>query len=157
MNLIEKFFYFEQSLNLSFKEIGEIFDKSENWARVTYYRAKCTLAERMNVDMKCNIIKDLLPSYIDCLCSEETAFEVETHIERCAQCNKTMQMMEQPTQHIVEPKFEEAKEPFKRINKKRRFQVIAASLLTFLIMIISYQVVENVGVVNQFFFPWSTE
>lgn len=52
-----------------------------------------------------------------------------------------------------EPKFEEAKEPFKRINKKRRFQVIAASLLTFLIMIISYQVVQNVVVVNQFFFP----
>lgn len=25
---------------LSFKEIGEIFGKSENWARVTYYRAK---------------------------------------------------------------------------------------------------------------------
>ena len=25
---------------LSFREIGEIFSKSENWARVTYYRAK---------------------------------------------------------------------------------------------------------------------
>ena len=103
--------------------------------------------------MKCNIIQDLLPSYIDGICSEETAFEVETHIESCAQCNKTMKMMEQPTQHIVETNVEEAKEPFKRINKKRRLQVIAASLLTFMIMIISYQVVQNVGVVNQFFFP----
>lgn len=26
--------------NLSFREIGEIMGKSENWARVTYYRAK---------------------------------------------------------------------------------------------------------------------
>ncbi|WP_295089720.1 sigma-70 family RNA polymerase sigma factor [Ruminococcus sp.] len=25
---------------LSFREIGEIFNKTENWARVTYYRAK---------------------------------------------------------------------------------------------------------------------
>ena len=25
---------------LSFREIGEILGKSENWARVTYYRAK---------------------------------------------------------------------------------------------------------------------
>ena len=25
---------------LSFREIGEIFGKTENWARVTYYRAK---------------------------------------------------------------------------------------------------------------------
>ncbi|ARJ39284.1 hypothetical protein SporoP8_10625 [Sporosarcina ureae] len=103
--------------------------------------------------MRCNIIQDLLPSYIDGICSEETAAEVQTHIEECVQCNKMMQMMQQPTQHIVESKFEEAKEPFKRINKKRRFQVITASLLTFLIMIIGYQVVQNVGVVNQFFFP----
>ena len=103
--------------------------------------------------MKCNIIQDLLPSYIDGICSEETASEVETHIENCAQCKKMMQMMKQPTQHIVETNVEEAKEPFKRINKKRRLQVIAASLLTFMIMIIGYQVVQNVGVVNQFFFP----
>lgn len=103
--------------------------------------------------MKCNIIQDLLPSYIDGICSEETAFEVENHVKNCVKCNKTMQMMQQPTQYIVEPNVEEAKEPFKRINKKRRFQVIAASLLTFMIMIISYQVVQNVGVVNQFFFP----
>ena len=26
--------------NLSFKEIGEVFGKSENWARVTFYRSK---------------------------------------------------------------------------------------------------------------------
>lgn len=29
---------------LSFREIGEIFGKSENWARVTYYRAKQKLS-----------------------------------------------------------------------------------------------------------------
>ena len=29
---------------LSFKEIGEIFGKNENWARVTYYRAKQKLS-----------------------------------------------------------------------------------------------------------------
>ncbi len=33
------------SQELSFREIGEIFGKSENWARVTYYRAKQKLAD----------------------------------------------------------------------------------------------------------------
>ncbi|MGE7921308.1 RNA polymerase sigma factor [Viridibacillus sp. NPDC093762] len=37
-------------MDLSFKEIGEIFDKSENWARVTYYRAKLKLAERIDLN-----------------------------------------------------------------------------------------------------------
>ena len=33
---------------LSFKEIALIFEKNETWARVTYYRAKIQLKERMN-------------------------------------------------------------------------------------------------------------
>lgn len=32
---------------LSFKQIGEIFDKSENWARVTYYRSKLKVKENL--------------------------------------------------------------------------------------------------------------
>ena len=32
---------------LSFRDIGAIFGKTENWARVTYYRARIKLQERM--------------------------------------------------------------------------------------------------------------
>ena len=32
---------------LSFREIGEACGKNENWARVTYYRAKCSLAKKV--------------------------------------------------------------------------------------------------------------
>lgn len=32
---------------LPFKKIGLIFGKSENWARVTYYRAKQKIQERL--------------------------------------------------------------------------------------------------------------
>ncbi|MBD8035896.1 sigma-70 family RNA polymerase sigma factor [Solibacillus sp. A46] len=38
------------TMNLSFKEIGDIYEKSENWARVTYYRAKCKLVEKVDLD-----------------------------------------------------------------------------------------------------------
>lgn len=40
-------FILRTSVNFSFKEIGEIFEKSENWARVTFYRAKLKLIERI--------------------------------------------------------------------------------------------------------------
>ena len=103
--------------------------------------------------MNCNIIKDLLPSYIDGICSEETVVAVEKHIEHCPGCKDTMQMMMQPTVQIVETNVEAAKEPFKRINKKRRFQVITAIVLSFMICVIGYQVVQNVGFVNQLLFP----
>jgi len=103
--------------------------------------------------MNCNIIKDLLPSYIDAICSEETTAAVEKHIESCEECKHYMHMMQQPISHIIETDVEVAKEPFKLINKKRRMQVITAILMTFMITIIGYQVVQNVGVVHQFFFP----
>lgn len=32
---------------LSFQQIGRIFSKTENWARVTYHRARMKLRERM--------------------------------------------------------------------------------------------------------------
>ncbi|SDH72895.1 RNA polymerase sigma-70 factor, ECF subfamily [Pseudobutyrivibrio sp. 49] len=33
---------------MSFKEIGELLDKTENWARVTFYRGKAKLGKEMN-------------------------------------------------------------------------------------------------------------
>lgn len=35
---------------LSFREVGTIFGKTENWARVTYHRARLKLQERMGND-----------------------------------------------------------------------------------------------------------
>ena len=34
--------------DMSFKEIGNVLNKTENWARVTYYRAKNKLKEELN-------------------------------------------------------------------------------------------------------------
>lgn len=36
--------------NLSFREIGDIMEKSENWARVTYYRGKEKLRKEIGQD-----------------------------------------------------------------------------------------------------------
>ncbi|HHW35697.1 MAG TPA: sigma-70 family RNA polymerase sigma factor [Bacillales bacterium] len=43
-------FLLRTTLNLKFKEIGDIFERTENWARVTYYRAKYKLAERIDLN-----------------------------------------------------------------------------------------------------------
>ena len=34
--------------DLAFKEIGEIFNKTESWARVTYYRSKLKIKEKLD-------------------------------------------------------------------------------------------------------------
>lgn len=42
--------YFRLFGELSFKEIGEILGKTENWARVTYYRGKEKLRKELEAD-----------------------------------------------------------------------------------------------------------
>ena len=39
---------------LSFREIGEILEKSENWARTTFYRAKLRLREELEANERNN-------------------------------------------------------------------------------------------------------
>ena len=55
---------------------------------------------------------------------------------------------------------EKAITPFKKVNKKRRIQVITASvitfLMTFIITTVGYLVYQNVGVVHDFFSPMVT-
>lgn len=40
-------FWLKHFGELTFKEIGELFDKSESWGRVTYYRAKMMIREEI--------------------------------------------------------------------------------------------------------------
>lgn len=105
--------------------------------------------------MNCNIIKDLLPSYIDEISSKETAEAVEEHIEHCEECQRYIQRMKKPTTSIqmMTEEVSAAKEPFKRINKKRRIQVLIAIAITFMVTIIGAWVVQDVGAVNDIFFP----
>ena len=42
--------YFRLFGDLSFKEIGEVLGKTENWARVTYYRGKEKLRKELEAD-----------------------------------------------------------------------------------------------------------
>lgn len=45
-------FYLRLKGELSFKDIGEILDKSENWARLAFYRGKIKLKEAIDNDKK---------------------------------------------------------------------------------------------------------
>ncbi|MEK4229451.1 zf-HC2 domain-containing protein [Solibacillus sp. FSL H8-0538] len=109
--------------------------------------------------MNCNIIKDLLPSYIDEICSKDTVKMVEEHLQYCEKCKACFNSMQQEGAYVGQLPEEVAKAitPFKKINKKRRIQVIKAVVITFLttffITVVADSVYQNVGVVNQFFSP----
>lgn len=46
-------------------------------------------------NLDCNVIKDLMPSYIDGICSENSKVLVEDHLLGCKDCKKIVEMMKQ--------------------------------------------------------------
>lgn len=43
--------------------------------------------------MNCNVVKDLIPLYIDKCCSDESAQEVEKHLRECNECKAVFESM----------------------------------------------------------------
>ena len=50
----------------------------------------------MKNDLSCEVVKDLLPSYLDGVASSETKTAVERHMEECPDCRETLRRMKEP-------------------------------------------------------------
>ena len=86
--------------------------------------------------MNCNIIKDLIPLYIDDCCSEESAALVRTHIENCKSCRKLYETLQTPYDSM--PAISTPKS-FGKINEWK------ASLLQSALLFISFTII-TIGV-----------
>ncbi len=51
------------------------------------------MSEWRGIEPNCNIVKDLLPSYMDGLCSEDSGKLVEQHLKGCADCRAFVEML----------------------------------------------------------------
>ena len=85
--------------------------------------------------MKCEIIRDLIPLYLDKVCSEDSRKLVEEHLAECSECRKYMKELETELE-AVKQKKEEA-ERMKEIGKKSIVDkmIIVDTLLNFLLIV----------------------
>ena len=84
--------------------------------------------------MNCNIIKDLLPSYIDDICSEDTVKLVEEHIQHCEECKVCLNRMQQQTDLCSTNSQKKLKKPLHRLKKLIKsvvFKFLLAIVITF--------------------------
>ncbi len=77
--------------------------------------------------MNCDIIQDLIPSYIDGICSEASKNCVEEHIETCAECREMVALCKNNalTGNQAEQKVLEG---FRKIKEKMKYLRIANML-----------------------------
>lgn len=83
--------------------------------------------------MTCNVVKDLLPLYVDECCSDESAQLVLDHIEGCEECRREYELMRKSVTKKETPA--PTKKPFKRINQWK------ASLIQSLMMFLAFAVI----------------
>ena len=83
----------------------------------------------------CEIIQDLMPTYIDGLASESTVRMIEEHIAGCDDCRKMLESMKSDDEMSAAPDEREVKEIdfLKKSRNKNRRAVILGILLTILL------------------------
>lgn len=91
----------------------------------------------------CNIICDLLPIYIDKICSKQTEDLVEKHLQTCKTCKKRFdQMNKNIPSNIIPPVFD-SKKFFCNIREHILGMIIAISLMISCFVINASAVIEG--------------
>ena len=82
----------------------------------------------------CDIIQDILPLYVDAVCSQESRCFVEEHLAECEKCTQTLERLKQSgcEQELIEEK-EKVFGHYAREEKKRT--VLAGSIMAAFLMI----------------------
>lgn len=86
--------------------------------------------------MNCNIVKDLIPLYIDGCCSEESEKIVKEHIRDCDDCKKLLEDMKSPSDIVT---VSESLKTFSKLNDWK------ASVLQSVLLFLSFALI-TVGV-----------
>ncbi len=78
--------------------------------------------------MKCDIVRDLMPGYIDGVISEAGSSAVREHMEGCGECRRIFAEMKEEVAGQSTPKEQAALDGFKKIRSRTRYLKVAAAL-----------------------------
>lgn len=101
--------------------------------------------------MKCEIIKDLLPLYIDNVCSKESKKLIEDHLQTCKECNEYLLSLKKSCE-IEDNYYDEEKEKRKtnfilnmkkKLNNKKILTIVVTTLVVILTIVGVFKYLEN--------------
>lgn len=80
--------------------------------------------------INCDIIQDLIPSYVDEVCSEATRHCVDEHIKNCAECRKLLAFCKNNELSVVKLELK-AFDGLKRVKVQMKYQNFICCLILF--------------------------
>ena len=101
----------------------------------------------------CDIVRDLMPLYVDDVCSDDSRKLLEDHINHCSKCQNELAAMKDPIECPPLSEVGDSKTPFSKIRKKVRIKMIAAIISTAFLVMTAMFAIQEVGVLHDFFSP----
>lgn len=83
--------------------------------------------------VSCDVVQDLVPLYAEDMLSEDSRKLVETHLDECSECKKTLDDLQLMNSLPIETDTKPLKKIEKTIKKKKWYAIIIAVLITVLI------------------------
>lgn len=88
----------------------------------------------MKKDISCDIVRDLLVSYMDDTCSEESRNTVKEHLEECDSCRNELESYTANIENDTKKEINLAtSKPFRKIKHRIRFLVIVLCIIAVII------------------------
>lgn len=88
--------------------------------------------------LECEVIQDLLPSYVDKISSNATNKIVEEHIEKCTKCKNNLNNMVKEVDVKLTKNKEERINYLKGYKKRRQLLIVVSILITIAILAITF-------------------
>ena len=93
--------------------------------------------KQLNQKMTCEIVRDLLPLYVDGACTESSRVLVQEHIQECERCSNMLEAMRAPlymkaeVRQTAEQKIEPVKKAVHRLKRRSLIAGVLAILVLF--------------------------
>lgn len=88
-------------------------------------------------EMECDVIQDLLPSYVDKIASKATNRIVEEHLRHCNKCTKTLEDMNKKIDTVLFNQNEQI-DYLKGFKKEKKIAIIKTICICIIIMLVLF-------------------
>ena len=95
------------------------------------------------MNTKCEVIRDLLPLYVDGVASEESCALIEEHLKDCADCREYLKLLQEDLPDISEAAFADEAASLKKIKSKMLRNRVMIVLVTLAFAVIAGAVLHS--------------
>lgn len=95
------------------------------------------------MNIKCEVIKDLLPLYVDGVASEESCALIEEHLKECEDCRQYLELLQEDMPDISEVSLADETASLRKIKRRIRRNRVLVVLVTMVFAVIAGIIIHS--------------